>query len=291
MDNVESKKQEVVKELQEWFARPNSQEFFYDEPVKTIEENLAEAKIKKSVWLSFANLENWHENQFVLKGLTENNLSDQAMAASYGCTVVELVGVFSKLYPGNPPSIDLHSIASHLANIAIRRWIGEVRKALEVISEGLDSKLLKGGQDYKIAGWFIVIAACKAFGKDIALQKYNYPKDMGVYQQVLDKWDISDAETVDNFVSEMCEYHLSQAYYNERSSMDIQFSNSNEFVYAFEILAWLAFREMNGIANPASFSHPLMKLPLNGLPVNSAPFKPTELQEKVLAKVKSDFQL
>jgi len=71
MNETEIKKQEVIKELGEWFARPNCKSFYYEEPLSTIQKNLQEAKLKKSTWLSFDQLELWYSNNFVYHGLTD----------------------------------------------------------------------------------------------------------------------------------------------------------------------------------------------------------------------------
>ena len=159
-----------------------------------------------------------------------------------------------------------------------------------MVLEGLDTKLLKSGQNYKITAWFIVSLACKAFSKNLITSKYNYPTDIKVYQQVLDKWNTTDNGEVNRIVSALCDYHLEQATSGDGKNVsDIQFSLMNEFVYACEILSWLALREMRGYKNPETYSHPLMNLVINRLPKNAVAYQTTDLYERVVEKVNEDF--
>src|SRR5262245_59618350 len=291
MNETEIKKQEVIKELGEWFAIPNCKSLYYEEPLSTIQENLQEAKLKKSTWLSFEELGLWYSNNFVYHGLTDHGALNPAMPATYGYFVVELTNLMAKSYPNNPLKLNFHKAAYYLANVMIQRWESLTDNMLEWIVNGLATKFLKGGQDYKIAAWFIISLGCKVFNHNLAKEKYNYPSDMGVYQQVLDRWDTEDANEVDKMVSELCDYHLTQATSGDgKNVLHIQFSFTAEFVYAYEILAWLSLREMNKLENPASYTHPLMQLPINLLPKAITPYQPTELYDRVLSRVKEEFK-
>jgi uncharacterized membrane protein len=53
---------------------------------------------------------------------------------------------------------------------------------------------------------------------------------------------------------------------DQEDTMEIQFDNSSQFVYTYEILTWLSIREKIGLKNPEKFTHPLMGLVLNKLP-------------------------
>jgi hypothetical protein len=289
MNETEIKKQEVITQLGEWFAKPNCESFYYTEPLNTIQNNLQETKLKKSTWLSFEQLELWYSHNFVYSGLKDQATVNQSTLATYGYFVVELTSLMAKSYPNNPPNLDFHKAAYYLANVMIQRWDNQVDKMLELIVNGLATKLLKGGQNYKVAAWFIITLGCKVFNHNLAKEKFNYPSDMGVYQKVLDRWDTDDNNEVDKMVSELCDYHLTQATSGDgKNVMNIQFSFIAEFVYAYEILAWLSLREMSKLQNPAAFTHSLMHLPINRLPKAIAPYQPTELYERVLSRVKEE---
>jgi hypothetical protein len=291
MDITEIKKQEVIKELGEWFGKPNCKSFYYDEPLKTIQNGLREPKLKKSISLGFEELELWHNNSFVYYGLTDHNVVNRAPSATYSYFVLELSSILAESFPGNPPRLSFHKVANYLANVIIQKWGNEAENMLEWIMKGLDTKFLRGGQNFNVAAWFITSLACKAFNKKLATEKYHYPSDMGVYQPVLDRWDTQDANEVDKMVSELCDYHLAQATYGDGKNMaDIQFSFTAEFVYVYEILAWLSLREMNGLRNPEAYAHPLMRLFINRLPEAITQYQPTDLYERVLSRMKEEFK-
>ena len=292
MSDTENKKQEAIKDLEAWFAKSNCVEFYYEEPIKNVEDILGEERTRKSVWLGFDQLENWYKNSFVLKGLKEDDTADQFEAARHGYFVIELTNLLGKCFPNNPPSLDFHKAAGYLASVTIQKWKNEAVKSLTMILENLDTKLLKGGQNYKIAAWFTISLACKVFDKSLITSKYNYPADMKVYQQVLDKWNTTDYGEVDRMVSALCDYHLQEAKSGDGKNIsNIQFSFMNEFVYAYEILSWLALREMRGYKNPETFDHPLMNLVINRLPKNAVVYQTTDLYERVIEKVNKDFAL
>ncbi len=290
MNDTENKKQEVIRELDQWFAKPNCEEFYHDEPLKTVEEILSEDRTRKSVWLSFDQLENWYKNNFVYKGLKENDCANQTDAAAHGYFILELTSLLARYFPNNPPSLDFHKAAGYLANVIIQKWSAEAAKALEMILEGLDTKLLKGGQNYKTAAWFIITVACRALNKNLPTGKYNYPPDMKIYQSVIDKWNTPYEDEVDKLVSALCDYHLQQATAGDgKNVLNIQFSFVNEFVYAYEILAWLSLREMNNLPNPENFTHPLMQLSVNQLPKSKKPMQATDLYNALLTKLSKEF--
>jgi hypothetical protein len=291
MSTTEIKEQEVIKELSEWFGKPNCKSFYYDEPLKTIQNGLREPKLKKSISLGFEELEFWHSNSFVYYGLTEHDVVNRTPSATYSYFVLELTSIIAESFPDNPPRLSFHKIANYLANVIIQKWGNEAENMLEWIVKGLDTKFLKGGQSIKVAAWFIISLAGKAFNKYLATEKYHYPSDMGVYQQVLDCWDTQDTNEVDKMVSELCDYHLAQATYGDgKNVMHIQFSFTAEFVYVYEILAWLSLREMSGLRNPEAYTHSLMHLFINRLPEAISHYQPTDLYERVLSRVKEEFK-
>lgn len=289
MKETEIKKLEVVKELGDWFAKPNCNSFYYDEPLNTIQKNLQETKLKKSTWQSFEQLELWYSHNFVYYGLIDKPNTDQGLLATYGYFVVELTSLLAKSYPNNPPNLDFHKAAYYLANVIIQRWESQTDKMLSWIVDGLATEFLDGGQDYKIAAWFIISLGCKVFNHDLATEDFDYPPDLGVYQQVLDRWDTQDLNEVDGMVGELCNYHLTQATSGDgKNVMEIQFSFIAEFVYAYEILTWLSLREIAKLENPPAYTHPLMQLPINRLPKTITPYQPTELYDRVLSRVKEE---
>ena len=111
---------------------------------------------------------------------------------------------------------------------------------------------------------------------------------MGVYQEAIDFWNSNDLDKIDRIVSKLCDFHLEQATFGDPDdNMRIQFSRVVEFVYAFEILSWLSIREMVGLKNPTTFSHPLMKMRLNSLPEKISEIQLSDLFIQTKAKLEA----
>lgn len=189
---------------------------------------------------------------------------------SNGYHILVLADKFGDIYANkNPPFLLFHKVAFWLANTFILNWKDKSRELVEIINKNLNTGVLKGGWEIKPSSWFILEIANKAFGLDYNLFKFNYPHNMGVYQNALGFWDTKDLDQLDSIASSLCDYHLENATYGkEETTPDIQFGDSPWFVYAFEILTWLRAREIMGLNNPEKFTHPLMQLAINQLPKN-----------------------
>ena len=127
-----------------------------------------------------------------------------------------------------------------LSNCLTQKWYTESESAIKIINNWLDNDCLEGVLDYRLASWFIIDVVNKGFGITVDYSKYNYPEDMGVYQEALDNWDTTALSLVDNIVSSLCEFHLNEASHGDLSDsagkgdpMFLQFSSIKWFVYCF----------------------------------------------------------
>ncbi|MFH6951369.1 hypothetical protein ACHRV6_22970 [Flavobacterium sp. FlaQc-51] len=291
MSKTEKKKQEAVIELKKWLKKPYRVQEDYYSYIKKIEEELMFEKIRKSIRLPFEYLDNWYSNNFVYELLTNESTHYKTLAVANAYYNIVVADKLSKLYFNNPPSLLFDKVAYWLANCLSQKRYKESEIILEIVNEGLDSILLKGGLDFKPAAWFIIEIANKGYGIGVDYEGFNYPESMGVYQEALDNWYTTDIDKLDSIVTKLCEFHLENATYgDEEDTISIQFDNARKFVYVFEILAWLSIRDMKGLQNPEKFSHPLMHLELNKLTNESDPFPKNELSElfeKVMVRLDS----
>jgi hypothetical protein len=286
MSLTAQKVQEVVNELKDWFNKPNAENFHFNEPSNQIEIILAESKLQKAVVVDLKTLNNWYGNKFIYRALAENDLATEPVyfASSYYIAVV--ADIFALGYPGNPPKLLFTDVAMFLGNCLQAKWYDKSHEVIDIINKGLSTKFLKGGLNYAKAAWFIVEIADKAFNITADYTRFKYPDTLGIYQQALDKWNTTDLQELDKMVTEMCDEHLSQADCNEETPLE--FSFVKEFVFTYEIQAWLSVREKMGLQNPEIFSHPLMQLPINKLPVQAIPFNNIESFEDILKKLKEE---
>lgn len=283
----DQKIKEVVSELKDWFNKPNAENFHFQEPSKQMEVILAESKVQKSVVVDLKALNNWYGNKFIYRALTENDLSTQPVFFASSYYIAVIADLFAFGYPGNPPKVLFTDMSMFLGNCLQAKWYDKSHEIIEVINKGLRTKFLNGGMNFAKAAWFVVEIANKAFNITVDYTGYKYPGTLGIYQQALDKWNTTDLDELDNIVVQMCDHHLSQADFNE--GVPLEFSFVKEFVFTYEILAWLSVREKMGLKNPENFTHPLMQLPVNKLPVQPIPFRNIKSFDDILRRLKAEF--
>ena len=288
MNSTEQKTSEVTSELDEWLKKPNAADFYYQRPLGEVDKALEQPKLAKSLLVDLKSLNTWYGHHYVYNALTgAATPGDQTSFAGNGYYTALIASVFAQGYPANPPKIQFTEMTYWLAACLHARWYEESGRLIRAIDRELDTKFLKGGLNFSKAAWFIVKVAGNGFQVNVDYTKYNYPKDMGVYREVLDNWDTADKDLLDRMVSALCDDHLAQADFSEEKVFE--FSHVEEFVYVYEILAWLSVREMRGLGNLSAYSHPLMQLPLNRLPENPLPFKKMEPGEQIVKRLKEEF--
>ena len=126
--------------------------------------------------------------------------------------------------------------------------------------------------------------------EEITLHPLLQPKLEQAYVDALEHWDTTDMYQLQLMVETLCELHLAQATLDladaeEYGVDDIHNLRYRElfmpalYAFPYEILTWLKLRELKGIKNPKSFTHPLMKAPIAKMFLNiKEPLpKPTEL--------------
>jgi hypothetical protein len=280
-------KQEAIADLKEWLEKTNCRKDNFQKRIDDINEKLNSGGILKAIFRQFEYLDNWYSNNFVYDLLVKETTTHKSEAVANGYHILTITDVLADLYANqNPPYLLFSNVAYYLANSISEKWYVESETLIKLINKGLNTNL-KGGLDFKPSAWFIVEIANKGYNIIIDYSKFNYPKNMGVYQEALNNWNTNDLVLLDTIVTKLCDYHLENATYGDgENTADIQFDDSARFVYAYEILTWLSIREMIGVKNPEKFSHPLMNLALNKLPTVVTPMPKNELFERVLEKLK-----
>lgn len=293
MNPTEQKVKETIVALKEWLDHPSSKEDYTTYGIDKIRGKLNELKIPKSIINGFESLDNWYSNNFVYELLTKNTTTYRELVSANGLHNVLIANGFADKYVNNPPDMSFDKSTYWLANCLIQKWYNESESVLKIIDKWLNNDCLEGGLAYRTSSWFIITIANQGYGFNIDYSKYNYPKDIGVYQNALNNWNTTDLVFLDNIVSSLCEFHLNEASHGDLSDnagkkdpIFLQFSSTKWFVYTFEILAWLSIREKTGLRNPEKFSHPLMNLELNKLSENITSVPENELFNLVMARLK-----
>lgn len=169
------------------------------------------------------------------------------------------------------------------------------------------SCIIKKGYQKSTISWFILKLYSLYADKEITLHTLLQPKDTFPYDEVFKHWDTDNVNDVTKFVELLCDEHIAQAKLDYAIHYKEQYSDNDDerdpfgmtykelflvslYQLPFEILTWLRLRELKGLHNPTSFSHPLMNTPLARmfLELKTPLPKPSELPyaKELLAKLK-----
>jgi len=137
--------------------------------------------------------------------------------------------------------------------------------------------------------WFLYHLFSKIYNERI-IEKSNDITG-SPYRQVIDNWDSDNMGEIEKYVYILSEYHLEKTgLKNEKEQLAYEFNNPLYWLFPYEILTWLKLRELKGIKNPKTFTHPLMNTPIAKIFLNiKEPLsKPKELPfaKELLEKLK-----
>ena len=287
MTSTEQKSQEVENALNTWLDRPDAERFHFTEPMASMQQQLGENMIQKSIMVDLKSVHNWYGNRFVKEGLERQDTSLREPFFAWGYYTARIAGIFARAYPANPPRLSFTDLAMIFSTCLQAKWYDKSKEIFHSIILGLDTKYLNKGLAFSTSSWFILDLANSCYATGINLSRFNYPKNMGIYQDVLDNWNTTDVKEVDRLVAALSDHHLDIAGFNEQTPND--FSFEKEFVFAYEITAWLSLRKLMGLENPETFFHPLMQLVINKAPGEEILFTANETCERVLQKLKEEF--
>ncbi len=291
MDNLKEKEEFTKKELEEWLSKPNCKYEHFDRRINRINsyiKGLDETISSKSIFRQFDYLDVWYSTVYVYKSLINKDTSDGVSMASNGYYSIYTANLIAPVYPNNPPYLGFDISTRMLANCLIQKWYKEGEELMRILNTWLQTKSLKGGDSYCLTGWFILELTNLAFDTGFDCQDYNYPEDMGWYEDVFDQWFTENLDTVDSLVSKMCDNHLAQADYDDDGNTSYEFDWDFEFLYVYEILTWLSLREYTGLKNPEKYSHPMMQYAMNQLPLETVAMPRSQLFLQVVDKLKRE---
>ncbi len=112
-----------------------------------------------------------------------------------------------------------------------------------------------------------------------------------IYEDILDHWNTRDTARVDDYVTRMADYHLTQTEEETETSPEddyFEFNDTFTRLFPYEIMAWLKLREHLGLPNPAKYSHPLMQQPLAEFIPDTPLDKPDMPQVETLLQIVRD---
>jgi len=171
------------------------------------------------------------------------------------------------------------------------------KEAIETGIELIDSlnkngNIIRYGNRLYPESWFLIDLFSLAFDKPYDKTLVDYPDNMKGYDIILKQWDTKEQSLVNDLVSTLCDIHLGIRETDE-DEPDFEYLNFNKEImkyYPYIVIVFLAIRELKGLKNPKTFTHPLMNTPIAKmfLEMKEPLPKPTELPyaKELLEKLK-----
>ncbi len=174
---------------------------------------------------------------------------------------------------------------------AIAGWQDETRLLFTVLHRGMDTNLLDmhGTPPWEeVHLYFLLLLGAEYFGQPIDPTKYiPKPERMQVYSAALAHWRSTDLDRVQRCIEDLAEDHVRNTV-STAPGADAAFELEYEWVFPYEILTYLRFREWAGLPNPEHFAHPLLHTPLAVLPKAPLPWPALPELDQAIAKFRRE---
>ena len=282
----------IKKWISNWVSTPTPRELFLEEPMNAFTNYLSGQAVFHTLGDQSENLATWHLINYqntVLSG--SPHYEELAYASFHYGQMLEIKKILADSYRGGSMLPAVSALSLSLS--AVCGWKDEFSVRFNTLKNGLDTKLLHLRKNEKHeAGklfrhfWFLLELYAKSIGKSIDTSPYSYPTTLSPYEQVLQNWDTSDQNTLQELISRMADFNLSQTISSEHEDV-LEFDYEDRMLFPYEILAFLRVREWANLENPLTFDHPLMQHPLAQLPP-TLNMPNSQLFKDVIDKFKKD---
>jgi hypothetical protein len=242
----------------------DKKDYFETTPIQKIRSFIQDNEDDTSVSLAFDFISTWHHADFIFSFLKNRNAQYEKNAIST-CYAIEsnLWDYFlGKKYPAYDEAILFHISIKHMSQALLLGWDRLGISYGKLLLKMLYGKQYKGWHPVYKHPWFMLEIFCKWQNIRLDYTKLNYPEDMGIYQDVIDNWDTKDTDLLSRLVNRMVQFHIEQSDEYEYNNRTPDFSSSDYFIYAIEILLWLNIRERMELPDYLP-DNELMKLPVN----------------------------
>jgi len=178
-------------------------------------------------------------------------------------------------FKGNNPFIISNKATFMASTLLLTHQTDDFTIASKNLIDSLNGKncIIKKGYRKATISWFVLKLFSLYTQQEITLHPLLQPKLNDTYNKILKEWDTTDNKTLDFDIEALCELHLSQAA-NDLADVDAHYRDDiynlryrELFIPAlytlpYEVLVWLKLRELKGLKNPKTFTHPLMNTPI-----------------------------
>jgi len=267
----------------------------YSKSKEEINDFLDKKKSAVSVTIGFEDLSIWYHWNFINYSLKRNIINYEFLshATLYGIDSNNVRFFLGKKVETYKQSIQFDKAIKHMAQALLLGWDTLAIKYGKMLIIMLYGKQYKGWHSVYKHTWFMLEIFCKWQNIQLDYSKLYYPEDMDIYQEVLDNWDTRDERLLAKLVNNISDFHIAQSdeyvttdeYGNEQSA---DFSSSDYFIYAIEILLWLNNRCRMGLPDYIA-GNELMQLPINNWHTQKMEVPYIILIEKAKAKLLDDY--
>ncbi|MCM0665622.1 hypothetical protein [Flavobacterium tyrosinilyticum] len=214
------------------------------------------------------NLSKWKDDVVLSGGNDIQHLKNMQMVTFYQCMAQELYKI---KYPTMITSYNLWTVVVALIHFVIFGWKREEEILFEFIKRNFGSSLLKSNTTSEKHVWFLLSLYLEYRNKTI--ERVNEKKsfvsalfkkkktenaldyELGIYEDVLKKWNISNLEKIEELINKMIEYHSELV---SKIGQLGEFTNFQYGFYPYEILFLMHIRKSKGLPNPTQFNSFLM---------------------------------
>jgi hypothetical protein len=240
--------------------------------------------------LSFDSISSWHYFNYIFDFLNKGSLNALSFSTStfYAFQLNNINFSLGRKIETFKFAIQFHKAIKHMAQMLLLGWDEQAIKYGHMLIKMLYGKQYKGWHPAYRHPWFMLEIFCRWRGVDLDYGRLNYPKDMGVYQEVIKNWRTSDPALLSRLIEAVSEFHVTQSDEKEYENRTPDFSSSDYFVYAIEILLLLNIRERLGLPDYTP-DHELMKLPVNNWHTQKTEIPKVELVERAKSKLLNDY--
>ncbi len=244
--------------------------------------------------IAFENFIIWYRWNFINDYIINDSLNYQNLVLSTVFSVESSNWNFfiGKLVETYDSAVPLHDAVKNLGQMLYLGWEEKAVQYGNFLIKNLTSKHYRGGVSKPIHSWFMIELFCK--WQKIVLDKetLSYPSDLKVYAEVLHYWDTNNATLLNKLVDKLSVFHInnSSEYVitdEEGNEFSPDFSSSDYFIFAIEILMWLSIRKSLDLVDYIP-NNKLMSLKINQLPNQNFSYPKNEIVQQCKAKLKKE---
>ncbi len=212
-------------------------------------------------------LSKWKDDVLLNRGNDIEHLKKMQMVTFYRCMAQEL---YKTRYPNMITGYSLWTVVVALIHFVIFGWKQEEEILFEFIKRNFGTSLLKSNTPDKHV-WFLISLYLEYRNKTIegvnekksfvsALFKKKKTEnvadyELGIYEDVLKKWNTNNLEKIEELINKMIEYHSELV---SKLGQLGEFMNFQYGFYPYEILFLMHVRKSKGLPNPTQFNSFLM---------------------------------